>query len=119
MLVGTPHYAQPEQIDTPTLTPAADVYSLAMVLYELLSARTPFDAERTIAEMIELNRKSPVSWLRCHAKDPVISLRAHLPAEVVSDDLCEVVSLGLAKPPGHRPQDAAAFAEMLRAVWPR
>src|SRR5690554_1911266 len=35
MLIGTPHYAQPEQVHSGVLTPASDVYSLGIVLYEL------------------------------------------------------------------------------------
>ena len=48
MVVGTPHYSQPEQLHTRVLSPASDVYSLAMILYELLSARSPFHRDKTL-----------------------------------------------------------------------
>jgi serine/threonine protein kinase/TolB-like protein/Tfp pilus assembly protein PilF len=56
MLLATPEYASPEQIRGQEITPASDVYSLGVVLYELLSghrpyhltARTPAEVERVI-----------------------------------------------------------------------
>src|SRR5262245_5815316 len=50
LVVGTPHYSQPEQLKTRVLTPASDVYSLATILYELLSARAPF-WDRSLADV--------------------------------------------------------------------
>ncbi|WP_405135125.1 protein kinase domain-containing protein [Nocardia sp. NBC_01388] len=44
MTVGTPAYISPEQCLANTVGPAADVYALACVLYELLTGRTPFTA---------------------------------------------------------------------------
>ncbi|PXX68527.1 serine/threonine protein kinase [Nocardia tenerifensis] len=44
MTVGTPAYISPEQCLANTVGPAADVYALACVLYELLTGRTPFVA---------------------------------------------------------------------------
>lgn len=119
MLVGTPHYAQPEQLETNTLTPAADVYSLGMILYELLSGFTPFVPDKIVSEVVEQWFDSPLQWLRAHAQDAVIPLRSRVGEDELSDDLCAVVGQCLSKNPTERPQDAAALGEMLRHAWPK
>jgi serine/threonine-protein kinase len=118
MLVGTPHYAQPEQLETNTLTPAADVYSLGMVLFVLLSGFTPFVPDKIVGEVIDMWIDSPLQWLRAHAQEAVIPLRQRVGSDALSDDLCAVVEQCLAKSPTERPQDAGALGEMLRQAWP-
>jgi serine/threonine protein kinase len=118
MLVGTPHYAQPEQLLTTELTPAADVYSLAFILYELLSGHTPFDAENPVSVVRERWLDNPLAWLRAHATAIVVPLRTHVGPNEVSDELCEIVQRGLLKPAAERPPNATAFGELLRAAWP-
>jgi serine/threonine protein kinase len=118
ILVGTPHYAQPEQLLTHGLTPAADVYSLALLMYELLSGHTPFEADRPVSAVIEQWRHNPLAWLRAHAQTPVVPLLRHL-GERVSPALVELTMQGLAKDPKARPANARAFAERLLAAWPQ
>lgn len=117
MLVGTPHYAQPEQLETHELTPAADVYSLSVLMYELLSARVPFDPNRPVNEAIERWQDNPLQWLQAHARSPVVPLSRHL-GEQVSPALVQLVMQGLAKDPRARPADARTFAQRLLAAWP-
>ena len=118
ILVGTPHYAQPEQIKSGSLTPAADIYSIGMILYELLTGFTPFNGEKPVSGVIDEWYGNPMAWLRAHAQHPVVPLRTHLHPDQVSDDLAHVVDRCLVKSPDERPQNAGALSEMLRQAWP-
>ena len=48
-VIGTPHYMSPEQAQGQEIGPWSDLYSLGIVLFELLSGEVPFDADSTIA----------------------------------------------------------------------
>lgn len=118
ILVGTPHYAQPEQLHTRSLTPAADVYSLATLMYELLTGRCTFVPDRSVSEVIDMWYHNPLQWLRAHAQTPVVPLVRHV-GERVHPALIELIMQGLAKDPHARPANARVFAERLHAAWPQ
>ena len=49
VVIGSPHYVSPEQVLGADVTPASDIYSLGIVLYEMLTGRRPFDGQSPAA----------------------------------------------------------------------
>ena len=104
-VMGTPEYMSPEQAADEALGPASDIYSLAIVAYEMLTGRVPFEAD------------TPAATLLSHVTKPMPATR-ELKGEL-SAHLEEVLRTALAKRPQDRFPSAAAFAVALRpAAWP-
>jgi eukaryotic-like serine/threonine-protein kinase len=113
----TPRYAAPEQIDNHPISTATDVYSLGVVLYELLTGQSPY----------ELGQSSISALLYCILKvDPVrpsaaliteAATRARGAASVdklrtiLTGDLDTIVLKALRKAPGERYQSVERLAE--------
>ncbi|MFC3383548.1 serine/threonine-protein kinase [Couchioplanes azureus] len=96
-VLGTPAYLAPERIDGAPVSPAADVYSLGLLLYRALAGRMPWPAATTVEMLVAHREQEP-------APLPPI---AQLPPEVVR--LCRRC---LHKRPQDRP-DAAEAARVL------
>ncbi|KGN31649.1 serine/threonine protein kinase [Knoellia sinensis KCTC 19936] len=96
-MLGTAHYLSPEQVQGRPATPASDIYSLAVVGFEMISGARPFVGESMVATAL------------AHVGQPAPQL-----PETVPEPLRTTVLAGLAKLPEQRPADAAAFAEALR-----
>jgi eukaryotic-like serine/threonine-protein kinase len=101
--MGSPSYMSPEQIENKPLTFHSDMYSLGVVLYELLTGRKPFVADNIQALVQKILRQDP----------PLPStLRAGVPKSVDA-----IVLRALGKRPEHRYQTWAEFAlELSNAV---
>ena len=98
-VLGTPAYMSPEAARGEALSKPSDVYSVAAVLYTLLSGRPPF-AGSDVA-----------TTLRRHRSDPVPVLGGH------GADLQDLLRRSMAKDPTQRPPDARAFlAELEEAA---
>ena len=100
-IIGTPAYLSPEQAQGKKLDPRTDLYSLGVVLYELLTGQLPFDADDIGAILIQHVSKPPVPPSQLMSGVPIFLERAILRA--------------LEKQPDSRYPSAAAMAEALTA----
>ncbi|HEV7857457.1 MAG TPA: serine/threonine-protein kinase [Pyrinomonadaceae bacterium] len=105
VMIGTPRYMSPEQCDGAKLTPAADVYSLGIILYEMLTSVTPFTGTSPLAVALKHSTEAP--------RPPRELVHSIPPA------LEEIILHALEKKPDDRPQDAGAFRRELYATAER
>lgn len=118
MLVGTAHYAQPEQMRTMTLTPAADIYSLGMIFYELVTGRTPFVADRPVSEVVEEWKRVPIAWMQAHTGAAIVPPSRYFPLGQDLGAVEAVIMQMLEKDPERRPPSARELALMVEDAWP-
>ena len=102
IMAGTPRYMSPEQCDGAELTPASDVYSLGIILYEMLTGTTPFSAA------------SPSSLAVKHSYEKPRSPREFV--STIPTELEAVVLHALEKNADQRPQNAGMFRRELYAT---
>lgn len=100
--VGTPEYMAPEQITSKNIDSRADIYSLGIVLYEMITGKRPFEAVTPMAVMIQ------------HAHDPLPR-----PSKIVTDlpDSVEYLLIkALAKQPEDRFASMGDFSAAMQAL---
>jgi eukaryotic-like serine/threonine-protein kinase len=104
MVFGTPEFMSPEQAQGKTLTPASDVYSLAVILYEVLTGKLPFDA------------KSAMDYISLHVTGQPIPLSQRVPGKTFPPLLDQIMDRALAKHSEDRYPSAAEFGAALQHV---
>src|SRR5438067_10642148 len=99
-VLGTAAYLAPEQARGEEAGPRADLYSLGVVTYQLLSGRLPYEATSLSELALKQQRESP---------EPLNGLNPHVPRE-----LAVAVAMALAIDQESRPRDAMTLADLLR-----
>lgn len=94
--VGSPYYTSPEQVMGKDLSHHSDMFSLGVVLYEMLSGQRPFGGKSSGEVLLKLVSAAP---------EPLARVRPELPGP-----LCDVVMHALQKNPLDRPANWAEFA---------
>src|SRR5262249_8419341 len=101
---GTPQYMSPEQLRGEALDGRSDIYSLAVILFEMLTGQLPFKSQ------------TPAGFMHKHLSEPPPAMRVLDPRLDVPAAIEAAVQHALAKDPAARPQSAAPFAEELEAA---
>ena len=100
---GSPAYLSPEQAAGGALTPASDVYSTGVMLFEMLAGRLPFLG------------KDPQTLALRHQNEPPPSLRRINPE--IPPELERIVLRAMAKRPAERYRNGDQMARVLKATW--
>lgn len=101
MVLGSPKYMSPEQVMGKPIDQRSDIFSLGVMLYEMLTGQPPFNGENVNAIMYQILNTVP---------PPLNTLNPAVP-----DMLNFIVAKALAKTPDDRYRDAREFAGDLRA----
>jgi serine/threonine-protein kinase len=102
--IGTPNYLSPEQAMGGTLDGRSDLYSASIVLYEMLTGKTPF------------GDREPMKTLLAHAGSPVPAFADIAPGIEVPAKVEALVQDGLAKKPEDRVRSAADYIARIDAL---
>ncbi len=97
MVLGTPPYMSPEQFTGKALDARSDIYSLAVMSYELLTGKLPFEAD------------TPWQWATQHMTAQPIPFEVSAPAKSIPEGMRKAILRGLAKEREQRPSTAREF----------
>jgi len=102
VMIGTPEYMSPEQAELKDVDKRADIYSLGIVLYEMVSGRVPFDGETPLSIAMKHKTEKPRNVREWNTQ--------------VSAELAAVISKCMEKAPGDRFQNAEDLMEDLNKI---
>ncbi len=104
MILGTPAYMSPEQAQKRTTDRRTDIWSLAVVLYEMVAGKLPFEGERLEGVLYAIGHQEP---------EPLTAQRVDVPV-----DLDRLVGKAMAKSPDERYQHIEEMLVDLKALRP-
>jgi serine/threonine protein kinase len=104
LTVGTPAYLSPEQAVGGEITPASDIYSSTVVLFEMLAGRTPFE------------NKDPLAMLGAHVSQQPPRLADIAPGVELPPGIEDVIQRGLVKVAAERIPSASDYLVWLDAI---
>jgi len=99
-VMGSVHYFSPEQASGRAATEQSDLYSVGVVLYEMLTGRVPFDGDTPVSVAMQHLRSQPA---------PIKPMNPEVP-----DSLCRLIETAMQKDPKYRYQTALEMARDLR-----
>ncbi len=102
MVFGTPEFMSPEQAQGKTLDARSDIYSLAVILYEVLTGKLPFEA------------RTPMEYIQFHVTKPPIPIDQRVAGKTFPHGLGDVLAKALEKKPESRYESASDFADALK-----
>ena len=105
--IGTARYASPEQVRGKSLDARSDIYSLGVVLYEMLTGSMPF----------RLETDSLHSWIHAHCYENPLEINPETAPQPIPPAIVAVVMDCLKKNPDERPQTMQELAERLLQAY--
>jgi serine/threonine protein kinase len=102
IILGTPEFMSPEQLRGKPLDPRTDIYSLALMAYEMLTGKLPFEGRTQQETMIARLRNDP------------IPLRQRVPGKDFPEAIERVLAKAMARNPDERYATTPEFAAELR-----
>jgi hypothetical protein len=106
-VTGTPEYMSPEQAGGDVVRASSDLYSMGVVLYQLVSGNLPFESETS------------GGYMTCHMiEDPIPLIDADPSCKTLPEGFLQLVDSLLTKTPNERPKNAAEVIARLDALTP-
>ncbi|NUM52305.1 MAG: protein kinase [Candidatus Hydrogenedentes bacterium] len=100
--LGTPHYMAPERCKNGEVTAASDIYSLGVMMFQMLTGRLPYEAS------------SPVEMVQRIISEPPARVRQYV--EEVPEDIERLVAWLMELNPRHRPKDGHTVCNAIDRV---
>ena len=102
VMIGTPDYMSPEQVDGKEAEQRSDIYSLGIILYEMVTGRVPFEGDTALSIAVKHKTEIPKSPQEFNTQVP--------------DALSQLILRCLEKPKEHRYQNTEELAEDLGRI---